>query len=908
MLIIFSRKFFIFISLLLSSFLFGSFLAHAQATIFSESFDSLSEMSANGATYSGVTIEPGKSGNGVYMEGTDSLSYPTPSNFNFRKGTIEFWVKPKWDGATATGKAFLNIKWGATQGLNIMTYSYADSSGNVYKNLLLVQFNDRDTYNRRNFDEDIMDWKSDTWHKVIIYWDFTLADNSDGTHNSYLVYRLDDKFADNFVSVAPVDSEAMASGAKMTFGQDTVPGRNPVNAVLDEFKIYDTSLLPVVPYPAYKFRPRDPSTVTTFYQLFANDGFCSPFENYNNAPADCSKLSDGIKSGQNVLFFQKPLLEQVYENTIPKEEEIKDTMDYQAAQGQFEDLFFNAYSRINLNNVKVSTTDFTGSAGTISKSNLDLRVVKNWFQAAHDQVDANPLPNYVPELLLYNDQVSYDTDPTLVNSYTVPSIPKLDHVKTKIDNFNSKQFVLIAKVPDDTPAGTYTATVTLTADGVPAQTLTLRLEVLPFVLRDTTRKLVVGGGPSSWYFMGTTLDDLYNFGKPYFQDSKDHGSNSAGVGVGDNNIMGSIKGSGSGLDVLKIGLKTMQELGFKYSILGGFNDPDIYANLTSTYTDAMRQYGFEPWFYGVDEFGDYTRNGESHTVLWDHVAKSIIVHNIGGKMVDTSGKGDADRIANPNDPIYQQFPAGTYEPEEWGVYPSIESYFPDLMAGRVQKTANRLESFYWQGSDEDPWHNRYYIGYFLWNTGMDGAWPWGYLYTSATWYDDFNWTHAVADHCCRCNTQIYPSKEGPVPTMEWEALREGINDLKYLETWKYYKDMVAKTNSSLAQDSEKTVNNILDRYKNTYYTARPAGSRVSMAQYEADRKTIISEVLKLKQSANPSNADLNSDNFVNQTDFDILKADFLKLAGSLANPKSDIDGDGTVTIKDVGIMMSEWKP
>ncbi len=51
--------------------------------------------------------------------------------------------------------------------------------------------------------------------------------------------------------------------------------------------------------------------------------------------------------------------------------------------------------------------------------------------------------------------------------------------------------------------------------------------------------------------------------------------------------------------------------------------------------------------------------------------------------------------------------------------------------------------------------------------------------------------------------------------------------------------------------------------------------------------------------------DLNGDGKVDQADFDILKNDFLKTAPT--NPKSDIDKDGTVTIKDAGILMSGWK-
>jgi hypothetical protein len=81
-----------------------------------------------------------------------------------------------------------------------------------------------------------------------------------------------------------------------------------------------------------------------------------------------------------------------------------------------------------------------------------------------------------------------------------------------------------------------------------------------------------------------------------------------------------------------------------------------------------------------------------------------------------------------------------------------------------------------------------------------------------------------------------------------------------------------------------------------------------MSKYETDRKTIIEEILKLKKYADEHtyNADLNSDSLVNQLDLNILKTDFLKLLSNLTNPRSDINGDGQVTVKDAGIMMSEW--
>ncbi|HLM84181.1 MAG TPA: dockerin type I domain-containing protein [Candidatus Bathyarchaeia archaeon] len=57
----------------------------------------------------------------------------------------------------------------------------------------------------------------------------------------------------------------------------------------------------------------------------------------------------------------------------------------------------------------------------------------------------------------------------------------------------------------------------------------------------------------------------------------------------------------------------------------------------------------------------------------------------------------------------------------------------------------------------------------------------------------------------------------------------------------------------------------------------------------------------------PVAGDLNSDSAVNLTDFNILKTDFLKITANLINPKTDIDGDGLVTVKDAGILMSSWK-
>lgn len=79
-------------------------------------------------------------------------------------------------------------------------------------------------------------------------------------------------------------------------------------------------------------------------------------------------------------------------------------------------------------------------------------------------------------------------------------------------------------------------------------------------------------------------------------------------------------------------------------------------------------------------------------------------------------------------------------------------------------------------------------------------------------------------------------------------------------------------------------------------TSVPQGSAPDVGTYEY--QAVAPPVIQ---------ADLNSDGSVNLTDFNIIKTDFLKLTGSLTNPKSDINGDGQATIKDIGILMSGWK-
>jgi len=86
--------------------------------------------------------------------------------------------------------------------------------------------------------------------------------------------------------------------------------------------------------------------------------------------------------------------------------------------------------------------------------------------------------------------------------------------------------------------------------------------------------------------------------------------------------------------------------------------------------------------------------------------------------------------------------------------------------------------------------------------------------------------------------------------VQWESLREGIDDVRYLTKWQQLKDQVIPLNPTLAQSSETVINNMLSKYKR--YQNR---LRQSISDYSADREIIISEILTLQNFMKDSDSD-----------------------------------------------------
>jgi hypothetical protein len=80
--------------------------------------------------------------------------------------------------------------------------------------------------------------------------------------------------------------------------------------------------------------------------------------------------------------------------------------------------------------------------------------------------------------------------------------------------------------------------------------------------------------------------------------------------------------------------------------------------------------------------------------------------------------------------------------------------------------------YYWQCWTENPLENRLLAGLYLCKSGLTGAMPWAYMAYNGDPYNDDD--EGAKDMCV-----AYPSQEGPVPTLSWEAFREGVDDCRY---------------------------------------------------------------------------------------------------------------------------------
>jgi hypothetical protein len=156
-------------------------------------------------------------------------------------------------------------------------------------------------------------------------------------------------------------------------------------------------LLLLCAVPALPARAADGADRQDVMMVMEQTGAREPSQMSVKDKADLA-LRKVVRAGQRLLVYATP---PITNNPVLPWTDLpatpSDVMTMRACRGEYEPASFVAYPIVEDLTAEVTATDLTGSAGTIPSDNVDIRVVKCWYQSGGGEGYSNP-PKYVQEV------------------------------------------------------------------------------------------------------------------------------------------------------------------------------------------------------------------------------------------------------------------------------------------------------------------------------------------------------------------------------------------------------------------------------------------------------------------------------------------------------------------------------
>ncbi len=885
--------------------------ALASAPYFSDDFSDGDTAGVKGKARSSSLPAKEYSLNGTFV---DSNGVVKP--FDWQKGTITFSYRP--NSLPSTPASDINRRMLTIYCSNDDSFRvgmYANAGGKPY-----VYFYYRDATSGPWFEASTLDaeingetipwrtpgvvstWKKPAnmyaWRKVTVSWNYA------GPSKRFMMLAIDNDYSkvlniDNIGKTsAEIDNKSLPPFNPMPNGctPTKIIAGGAIDGAIDELRFFDEPLMEVDASGA-----RLVPDVAIYRDATREDGYWQPHETLADSPGDAPAVS----AVSSPYFFKTQPYEKIYPGSTPGEALPK--MVINAFQNEFETSFVGLYSgQSDLGDVTASLTQLKRADGQIiDPQDLELRVVHNWWQSGRG-VRVEGLPVYTPELLLFNENTplkclgngsgGYSADsagiprPCAYGHYPSDKAVNGNTVIAGFKKNTSRQLAVTVKISTTTLPGTYSGELWLNGGAVK---LPLEIVVANIVLPATNKNVVVyheSQMVASAALRDMTINssavtpEIYGW---QLDNMRDHGVNGVVVyGLG-----GALKKGPNHLRMLK-------EKGLtKFAAV-----LDTEANYLNTKIDAwslvdeFNDLGFQPFLYGVDE-PDYDVPGKTGQRMKDYCAKVKAIHALGAKALTAIQKPTADALNSLE--LYNAYKASlnvpldcTYEQAKLD-QPVLElerkgakgdDYFQSLLRG--QQPSRNSDFYYWQMTVEEPLANRFYTGYHLELTQLGGVLPYVFQKIRYNPFDDFDLhSEDVSERFVSLDRDlnvVYPSAEGGIDTLQWEAFREGVDDGRVLQFRKQLLARLAGLPSMQAQVAqlEDALSARLAKYKHlgVYLNVRAETSNyditaVSAATFDKDRTELREELIELSTDADGDNVPDAYDNCssmanANQTDFD----------------------------------------
>ena len=449
-------------------------------------------------------------------------------------------------------------------------------------------------------------------------------------------------------------------------------------------------------------------------------------------------------------------MELVYPTYYPTRDELATSLHCRTAPGEYVPLTLSVTALRPLTDLQVSVPeDLVGPGGTVLPAEQVhvgvVRTMTRWFNNAYP---------------LQEPGQSYERRPMFIFPEASVNVPAGD----------TQRFWLTVYVPPDSSPGTYRTTLRVLAADAAAVDLPLAVEVLPLKLPE----------PDVTYGMYYRHAHQYpefqteEFFRRSMQDMRAHGCNSMSIYAnierrqadGTLTVDFDLTGPGHGI---------------------GENHPAFNHQMEILDACGLLHPAHPLFFLATGTSNGRFGNQERTIIAADEHRRARGWPELLWYLVDEPAPHQRDLVRDLSEVVHrvpgQRTVTAIGEPGELGAYYDVwivsESVGP---IAKLVALATALGKEVWtyncQWNGNQPRNDRYFTGFFTWTTGVQGNWQWCYTETSGgritpegeldfgavTYYED---PHRYS--------YVLPGPDGNIPTLGWEARREGINDYRYLK-------------------------------------------------------------------------------------------------------------------------------
>jgi len=476
----------------------------------------------------------------------------------------------------------------------------------------------------------------------------------------------------------------------------------------------------------------------------------------------------------------------IFENSTISNSQSK--LETRLTIGEPKSLSFVLKSSTNLNNLTLNIGNLSGDNGTIQASNLDISIVKNWYQY-HQNTNNNGYTRVLePELLLKDESglvaqndtnMLRDINGDYINISEYKASKMLKDISFKdattlkpfgLSKNKNKQFWITLKIPKETKTGIYTGKISLKSGMSTLSSIDVKVEVLPFILSTPLIENHIYydsalNHPNIAYKRDTTalLGELQNL--------QEHLSNPM---ISEN--ISSLDNFKSYLQLRKDAkFDTSKPLYIQESYNFHFNDTTVNKqteldNLTQRVKELItliRAEGFsgDVYLYGTDE--PTSEKLLAQRDIWN------AIHEGGAKVFCalSTEQANYEEIKSMADILDL----------------AIVSYKPDaLLADEYHKHNHKIGTYANpQAGKIAPNTYRKNYGLYLWQNNYDFASTWAYQGHDGVSWNVFDYNDVYGDGSKKSfydESFTYPATNGAINTIEWEGWRESVIDTSYLST------------------------------------------------------------------------------------------------------------------------------